>query len=139
MPTVATHDEIVQTFLRIPLDHLIQDNWGTGSYSLGTTNHWNVTNETYINGVILTIDMDYYMGYLIEAVDRTNSTLTYAAIVTFHGADNPANQKHDSFFWAESAGTFFNRDVSQEEIAVWGVNHIYALVDSYQEAQKAGS
>lgn len=132
----ATREEVVQTFLHIPYRHLTAYNWDTGPAE--HRDEWNCNDETYINGIILTLDFDYYMGYLIEVVDRTTGYLTYHAIVTFHGRHpETGHQEHDSMIYPEECGTFFERTPAADQLTIcqWALPRIYGMVESYTESR----
>ena len=122
----ATREQIVGHFLRLPD---LSGNWGT---SIDGNDKWNVDEDTYINGIVLTVDGDYDMGYLVEVVERgVPSAVSYVCIVTFPG------EEHDSQWYPKDAGTFFDRTIPQDEIAVWGVRSVYGLWESHEDAKAA--
>lgn len=81
--TIATEEQIVETFDALEYREITAHNWGTCGRDCAA--NWNVTDETYINGVMMTLDFDYIMGYLIQAVDRTSERCRYIAILHRHG------------------------------------------------------
>lgn len=122
--TPASEHEIVQTFLRIPFFSLHHHNWRTAE------DHddlvlWDVTTGTYINGVILTLDQDSSMGYLIEVIDVETDAVTYAVVVTYSG------QGHDSAFMP--GPLVGGRFIGQEDAAQWGVRAIFGLMESRED------
>lgn len=126
-PDPATRDEIVRTFLAIPVMHRVMFNWGT-AMEREDRKAWDIEGtDTYINGVILTIDFDYMMGYLIECVDQTSQVVSYHVIVVYPG---PAFD-HDSVMYEPEVGTFFERKVHHEEASEWAVGQIYGLVEGW--------
>lgn len=110
----ATREQIVHRFLSIPVSELHSCNWMEA---------WNVNDETYINGVLLFVDFDYIMGYLIECVDRTEATLSYHAIVTFHGPAPDGSWLHESVIYEPECGTFFARTEAADRytVSTWGL------------------
>jgi hypothetical protein len=120
----ATREQIVGHFLAMPD---LSGNWGTSIDS----SKWNVDTDTYINGIILTVDGDYYMGYLLEVVERGTSVVSYVCIVTFPYGE------HDSQWYPQDAGKFFERTTAQDEIAGWGVRTVYGLWESRDDARAA--
>jgi hypothetical protein len=128
--------EVVQCFLDIPWDIQTRENWGTGLHS----EFWHCNEETYINGVVMTIDADYMMGYLIEVVDRTSGRVTFYAITTFHGRNiETGEQDHESELYPHDCGTFFDRTAAADRITVcqWAVEVIWEMIETYQ-ARKRG-
>lgn len=134
----ATREEVVDCFLHIPYDHLTAYNWGT-SFDHDLREEWECNDETYINGVVMTIDADYMMGYLIECVDRETGYLSFHAIATFHGR-NPVTgkQEHESALYEPACGTFFNRTEAADRVTVcrWAVGQIWGMIEEYQERQR---
>jgi len=147
----ATQGQIVHTFLE--------------GKALGTVNldsAWNVTDDTYINGVPLHIDHDYYQGWLVEVVERESSAVSYVAIAAFHGprllecdcggVDVLINGKacdmcdgtgkwfdrwdHDSMWFPHNVGTFFDRKFDLVQVCTWAVSVIYGMMESYAERKK---
>lgn len=137
MGVPATDEAIVQTFLRIPYADRHYYNWGTAG-SREEAVRWHAGDETYINGIILTVDMDYVMGYLIEAVDRESGNMRFLVVVVYHGPRPDGSYEHDFVVYNGPTGTFFDREVEQDEIALWGVSRIYNLVDAWRDARRAG-
>jgi hypothetical protein len=133
----ATREEVVQCFLRIPYDHLVSYNWGTAAPG-ADRDEWLCNDESYINGVVMTIDGDYIMGYLIEVVDRTTGIVTFHAIATFHGRDPiTGKQDHDSAIYLLDCGTFFDRTEAADRVTVcqWAVSQIFGLFEAYHDRQ----
>jgi hypothetical protein len=132
----ATREEVVDCFLHIPYDHLTAYNWGISP--LADQEEWECNDETYINGVVMTIDADYMMGYLIEVVDRESGIVSFHAIATFHGR-NPitGKQEHESALYEPACGTFFNRTEAADRVTVcrWAVAQIWGMIEEYQERQ----
>jgi hypothetical protein len=134
----ATREEVVQCFLHIPYDHLTSYNWGTSPPG-EAREEWECNDETYINGVVMTIDGDYMMGYLIECVDRESGIVTFHAIATFHGR-NPVTgkQDHDSHLYEPDCGTFFNRTEAADraKVCCWAVGQIIDMFEEYQDRKR---
>ena len=113
---IATWQQIVNHFTNLPD---LSGNWGTSF----DNSKWDVTAKTYINGIMLTIDCDFEMGYLIEVVDRTSGQLSYGVIVnSLHGVL--------SHQYEQDAGIFFQRNIDNQSISSWGVQEIYRLLKS---------
>jgi hypothetical protein len=133
----ATREEVVQCFLHIPYNHLTSYNWGTSPPG-EDRDEWSCNDESYINGVVMTIDGDYMMGYLIECVDRTSGIVSFHAITTFHGR-NPVtgHQDHASNVYEPDCGTFFDRTEAAEYVTVcqWAVSRIYGMFEAYHDAK----
>ena len=133
-PGCATHDEIVAHFLTMlgRRDGFItRCNWGT-AYD---NSPWEVGDTgTYINGVLLTIDMDYEMGWLLEVVDGGEPSLVnFVVIVT-----TPYGRGHDSMMYEPDCGTFFERTEAADYSVVshWAVTKIYGLLESIHDADR---
>lgn len=131
---VATAQEIVACFDHLELDEIIHHNWGTGP--LDQRDHWQVTDETYINGVPLIMDFDYRMGFLIEAVDRPTGQCTYVAVVQYHGRRPDGTFEHDYRAW-EGTHRLFDHDDGYNPAAVarWAVTTIHGMIENHDEAQ----
>ena len=127
----ATREEIVLTFLDIPDRRLAGHNWGCSPREFEA--EWHCNEETYINGVMVTVDFDFIMGYLIEAVDRTLGTLSYHAIVVFHGQRPDGSWDHESVMYDPVCGTFFERteEADRCRVSLWGVSVIHGMVEDH--------
>jgi hypothetical protein len=133
---VATVDEIVHRFNRIPDNVRTRSNWMTGLPE--DTLLWQVNDETYINGILLTVDLDYYMGYLIEVVDRTSGAVSFIAINEYHGHHPDGTIDHDSSVYKPNCGTFFARTeaASYQVVCTWAIEEIFGMVDSHDDAKR---
>lgn len=131
---VATTQEIVDCFDRLELDEIIHHNWRTASPELQP--RWDVTEETYLNGVPLILDFDYRMGFLVEAVDRTSGQCTYVAIVHYHGRRPDGTFQRDYCAW-QGTHQFFARDDGYEAsyLAKWAVDVIHGMIEAHDEAR----
>jgi hypothetical protein len=134
----ATQDQIVWHFINM---RDTSGNWGTCECH-GAECKWNVDADTYINGIVVTVDGDYYMGYLLEVVERESSVVSYVTIVTFYGPKldsdgDVISQDHDSMWHPADCGTFFDRKVQIEDAAMWGVRTVYGLWESHDDRQRA--
>jgi hypothetical protein len=152
--TTATQGQIVHTFLE--------------AQALRTVNldsAWDVTEATYINGIPLHVDHDYYQGWLVEVVERESSVVSYVAIAAFHGprllecdcggVDVLVNGKpcdlcggvgkwfdkwdHDSVMYEPNCGTFFDRTEPADAVTVgqWAVSVIYGMMEAYADSKRA--
>ncbi len=127
----ATREAIVAHFISM---RDLSGNWGTSL----DNRKWNVDEGTYINGIMVTVDGDYYMGYVLEVVERGTGVVSYVTIALFHGPHPQTGvQEHDSQWYPKDAGIFFERTVHQDEIALWGVRTVYGLWESYDDAKQA--
>jgi hypothetical protein len=110
----------------------IDGNWGT-SYD---TSHWNVDADTYINGIMVTVDCDYHMGYVIEIVDRGEpGYVNWLAIAVYHGRNmDDLSWDHDWAHYPCAAQPFFDRTVGHQDVAEWGVRFVYSAIGGYEEA-----
>lgn len=134
--TTATEHEIVQTFLRIPYENLRAHNWRTAGDRKAQA-MWDVTDGTYINGVVLTIDQDFSMGYLIEVIDVETGDATYAVVVTFSESDKDGSQRFEYFFMP--GPLLGGMSIGQEDAASWAVRVIFGLMESYEDRLAAGA
>jgi hypothetical protein len=133
VPPPATSTEVIYTFMAIPHRHLIAHNWGTAMKREDAA-LWNIPEtDTYINGVILTVDGDYWMGYLLEAVDRTSGCLTFIAVNLYHGRRGDGWFDHDYMTYDKQVGVFFDRtdDADYSVVGQWAVSRIYGMAESY--------
>lgn len=119
----ATREQIVGHFLRLPDEAVVKYNWGLGGCAYPDL--WNVDDDTYINGVPLTVDLDWDMGWLIEVVERDTSAMSYLVVVT-------TPKGHRSQWWDSDAGTFFDRKVTGAAIAAWGAMTIHGLLYGFE-------
>lgn len=128
---VATVPEIVATFDALEHNEMWGHNWGTCGRDCEA--EWDVTDETYINGVMMTLDFDYMMGYLIEAVDRGTGQCTYVAIVQYHGRKSDGTFEHDFAAW-EGTHTFFGKEegFSHASVCKWAVDVIYGMIEAHR-------
>lgn len=128
---VATTTEIVECFEALDHHEMTAHNWGT---CFGDCRQrWCPTDETYINGVMMTLDFDYMMGYLIQAVDRTSSQCTFIAIVLYHGRRRDGTFEKDWMVWP-GTHTFYEAPEHQVEITHWGVSVIHGMVEAHEDA-----
>jgi len=134
---VATSAEIVACFEAIPHGHVTAYNWGTaGDRDLEA--EWHVTAETYINGVVLIVDHDYWMGYLLECVDRTSGVVTFVAVNLYHGRKADGSYEHDYITYEPDCGTFFERTDAADVVTVghWAISVIHGMAESWFEARR---
>lgn len=113
----------------------MRENWGTGGPE---SKAWDVNAETYINGIVLIFDFDYYMGYLIEVVDRTASRVTYYAITEYHGRREDGSIESDWALYPHDCGIFFKRTEAGKPTAVshWAVSTVHAMVEQYENRHR---
>jgi hypothetical protein len=134
--TPATSIEIVYTFMAIPSRDMVAHNWGT--YSTKTSESaWQVNDETYINGICLTIDGDFWMGHLLECVDRTSSVVSFIVVNLYHGRRADGFFDHDFMTYQPACGTFFDRTPEADYVAVgqWAVSAIHGMAESHFQAR----
>lgn len=126
---VASSADVVAAFLRIPHANLSPHNWGCAA-SREDGALWHVGEGTYINGVALTVDMDYIMGYLLEVVDRESGRVRYLVVVVWHGQRADGTWDHEWRRYAPDCGVFFQRTPAADPRAVgcWAVRMVYDLV-----------
>jgi hypothetical protein len=120
----ATVEEIVGTFNCLDDVEILQHNWRTCGRDCFY--NWDVNDETYINGVLMTLDFDYMMGYFIQAVDRTTSECRYIAVLQRHGRSKDGSIDH-IYEVAPDGHTFFARDFDEVRICQWAVASIYRM------------
>jgi hypothetical protein len=124
----ATRTDIIDTFFRNPTPP-----------PSGQIDYWDVDGDTYINSIPLTLDRDYLMGYLIEVVEKSTSTLSYLAVVAFYGPDENGYTEHDAEWWPDDAGTFFDRKVDLHTVSQWAITKMFGLIESWQDRRTATS
>lgn len=145
----ATRDEIVHRFLEL-----------LAARQINLDNGIDVDDDTYINGIPVRVDHDYYQGHLLEIVERETGVVSYVAVAEFHGPRidhrcdcdlDPGCEycggtdilafhwDHDSMWYEPDCGTFFERTDAADSVTVgkWAVFVIYGMMDSYAEAQRA--
>jgi len=94
--------------------------------------YWFIDNDTYINGIPLRIDLDYYLGFLLEVVERDTEVVSYVAIATFHGFNRETGEwDHDSDWYPADCGKFGDRKVDQSAACQWAAATIFEMCDSY--------
>mgnify|MGYP001813303584 CR=1 FL=1 len=118
----ATHEAIVHRFIYVIENYGLKYNWGLTPRELQGL--WNVDDDTYINGVPLIIDGDYRSGYLVEVVERGTSQVSYLVVVL-----TPSG--HDSAWFEEDAGTFFDRNFDHIDLCRWAVDKIHGLIEGW--------
>ncbi len=145
----ATREQIVYHFLNVQrtVPNWRAYNWGTEPRD--QAHLWDVDDlmhsepewDTYINGVPLSIDADYYAGDLLEVCERSSGVVSYVVVVTFHGFKNKDQEdwdiEHDSEWYQPICGTFFERTEAADDVTVgqWAVSVIYGMMASYAERQ----
>lgn len=135
---VATSAEIVAHFEA--MENWRSINWGTAL----DNSVWSVTDETYINGVMMELDFDFRMGYLLQAVDRTSKMCTYVAVVFYHGRREDGTFEKDWMTYEGPPHRFggrhkdFGGDEDFDELAVyhWGVDAIHAAIEAHDEMKR---
>ena len=121
----ATRSQIAHTFLDAPVPP--------------QRDYWDIDGDTYINDVILTLDRDYEMGYLLEVVEKSTGVLAYLVVVTHNGANLDGYTEHDAEWWPGDAGTFFDRRVDLHTVSQWAVTKMFGLIESWQDRRAATS
>jgi len=139
--TTATREDIVWWWIGID-DHLeaLRYNWGTQD-RFTQAGMWDVTDATYINGVPLMLDGDYYMGYLLEVMEHDSDAVSYVAIALYHGKCNECGyQAHDSM-WFEPGGPISVSDVpgTQSDAAKWAIGVIYGMWENADDGNIDGA
>lgn len=127
---VATVDEIVAHFEA--MDNWRSINWGTAL----DNSVWSVTDETYINGVMMELDFDYRMGYLLQAVDKTSGWCTYIAVVFYHGRRRDGTFEKDYMAYSKGHQFFGADELFQARVMHWAVDAILRAIDSHDDAQR---
>lgn len=124
----------------------------------GERREWGVTETTYINGIVMTIDGDYWTGHVIEVVDhdRTSddpSTVSFGVINLYHGGAKTEGTdvvetsdgvwecvpyvehafEYDSQQYPPNCGTFFERTDAGDYVNVchWAVSRIYGMAEEH--------
>jgi hypothetical protein len=121
IPTAATAVQIAHHFSEIPYTTKTQGNWGCVAE---TPSPWDIPGTTtYINGIMLIIDQDFEMGFLLEICDRPEGKsgetwVTHFAIEIRHTTP-VLYQWHD-----HRPYPFFERpdDVTQFDLHSWFIN-----------------
>ena len=124
----STRERIVRHFLSLKYGEWTSANWGLHS----DRTYWDVDEDTYINGVPLIVDLDFNMGYLLEIVERKSSVVSYIVIVTISG-------DHDSEWYPENVGTFFDRNVDVFDAIRWATPQIEGLLEGLLELRNNGT
>lgn len=155
----ATREEIVHHFLdtyrKRGWTEMSSFNWGLedranrgvwaeeydeelGSPAGDRLGYWDVDADTYINGIMLTIDLDYYQGFMLEVVERESGVVSYVAIATFHGWNRETGEwDHDSMWYPADCGQFGDRVVDQSTACQWAAGAIFGMCDSYTELRSS--
>lgn len=120
----ATVEEIVDTFDALDFQEITVHNWRTCGRDC--TANWDPNDETYICGVVMILDFDFKMGYLIQTVDRSSSLCRYIAVLHRHGR-NPDGTFDRSVEVHPFEHKFFDRDFDDTEICKWAVDAIYRM------------
>jgi len=128
--TTATHEQIVWHFLELMASpERDAGNWGTGY----NNDRWNVSDETYINGIVLYVDLDYKYGWLLEVRERNGGARSYIAIAAFYGPKTTddgdfISWQHQSAWWDGDA-----EDVWYDEASAWAVGVIYGMIEDQEQ------
>ena len=138
MEQVATTADVAWHFANVTLAHPRWRTWNWCTNGPGDPDLYSVNDETYINGVMVEVDSDYYMGYVIEVVDRTLGTVTFIAIATYHGRRPDGTLAYDFMVYPHQCGTFFERTDAADRAAVgqWGVASIYGMFEDQAQARR---
>lgn len=135
----ASKTDIVTHLLDISSVERFNCNWGMHP----EPSFWDVDDDTYINGIVMTIDKDYVIGSLLEIVEQSSGVVSYLAVVEFHGpvfvGVQIAVRDWDAEWYPNPVGTFFDRNISQEQACTWAVEKIHGLIDSWYDRKKATS
>jgi hypothetical protein len=135
----ASQTDIVSHLLNIDSIQRFTCNWGMHP----EPSFWDVDDDTYINGIVMTIDKDYILGSLLEIVERSSGVVSYLAVVEFHGpvfvGVEIAVRDWDAEWYPNPVGTFFDRNISQEQACAWAVGKIHGLIDSWYDRKRATS
>lgn len=112
----------------------LDGNWGTGVHNgsgIGTS-RWDVTDNVYINGVLVTIDGDFEMGYVIEVVERDSSAVEWFTVTTFPRENPDGTWMHAcTRYPVDRPQFFFDRTVDHRTVSLWGVEQFYIDNDAY--------
>lgn len=135
IPGTATREQIVWTWLDVLARRAVNLDSGI-----------DVTADTYINGVPVHVDHDYYQGHLLEIVERDSGVVSYIAIAEFHGPKTIEDDgyiylqswDHDSMMYEPDCGTFFDRteDAAPSTVGCWAVSVIHGMMENYADAQR---
>lgn len=68
-----TPKQVYSTFSDIDVETRVRSNWGSGT----DNSIWHIDDDHYINGIMLTIDEDYQMGYLLEVMSRSFDSVNW--------------------------------------------------------------
>lgn len=124
MTEPATPEEIVATFNALSFREIVCHNWGTCGRDCAAS--WDANDETYINGVMLTLDFDFEMGYLLHTVDRTTSLCRYITVHQRHGPRPDGSIDHE-FEVLPFENEFFDRSADYVVICQEAVASIYRM------------
>lgn len=124
MTEPATTEEIVAIFNALDSNEILRHNWGTCGRECPA--EWDIKGS-YINGVMMTLDFDFMMGYLIQAVDRDDSRCRYIAVLQRHGRGPDGSIDH-TYEVAPDEHLFFDKEFDRVQIVQWGVASIYRML-----------
>lgn len=147
---VATWDEIVWHYQQLAGAHKLGESW------CGERREWGIPGTcTYINGIVMTIDGDYWTGQVIEVVDDGPdvNVVSFGIVNLYHGAGKTEGTdvvetgdgvwecvpfveydfKHDSMQYQPHCGSFFERTDAADYVTVcqWAVSRIYGMADEF--------
>lgn len=128
--SAATGNQIVGHFRDLSYQHKTVHNWGTCGPSCPES--WDVPGtDTYINGVMLTIDQDYEMAHLLEVVERSSGMVSHLAVEIHHT---------DVYLWEwheHRPYPFFERpeDLIQFDLHSWFINWYECNQETRREAR----
>ena len=128
MSEPATIAEIVETFNRLEYREITDHNWGTCGWDCRAV--WAVNGETFINGVVMTIDLDLIMGYLLEVVDRSDRTHRYPTVVRYPGRKPDGTIEHT---YDEGPSGPWQSFETIDRTVQWAVASIYRQVRDHSD------
>lgn len=127
----ASATDIAAHLAEIPMQDRFNYNWGCSPIP----KFWDIDEDTYINGIIMTIDFDLDFGSLLEIVERKSGVVSYLVMLEF---SNIEGEPHwDTEWYPNPVGTFFDRNVSQLEVSRWALDKIHGLYDSWYDGKRA--
>ena len=130
MTETATREQIVGWFLELDDKwELMRVNWNHEN-QFTQVGMWNVTDLTRVNGIVLCVDNDEYMGWMLELVEQETDVISYVAIATYYDRCQECDHHpHDSMWYPDYVGILEEPEVEQSAAAMWAVGVIYGMFE----------
>lgn len=134
-------EDVVIHFLsmlkRDDIGTLIANNWGCAATSF-ERGLWMVSDGAYINGLVLVLDQDYEMGYVLQVcglrpAEANKLSVDYVSIVMFHGFHPDGSAVYDFDILDDGPDRYDGRR-SYSKIIGWCTQRLVEMMENKQNA-----